>query len=32
VLLYDPASKGSGAYRQFAEEFAARLKIVREEV
>lgn len=31
VLLYDPASKGSLAYRQFAAEFAARLKLVKEE-
>lgn len=31
VLLYDPASKGSAAYRQFAAEFAARLKLVKEE-
>ncbi|VDS07767.1 Chromosome partitioning protein ParA [Paracoccus haematequi] len=31
VLLYDPASKGSAAYRQFAVEFAARLKLVKEE-
>ena len=31
VLLYDPASKGSAAYRQFATEFADRLKLVREE-
>lgn len=31
VLLYDPASKGSLAYRQFAAEFAARLKLVSEE-
>lgn len=31
VLLYDPASKGSAAYRQFAHEFAARLKLVKEE-
>lgn len=31
VLLYDPTSKGSGAYRQFAAEFAARLKLVKEE-
>ncbi|MTE00772.1 AAA family ATPase [Paracoccus sp. YIM 132242] len=31
VLLYDPASKGSAAYRQFAREFAARLKLVKEE-
>ncbi|WP_347138231.1 AAA family ATPase [Paracoccus sp. SSK6] len=31
VLLYDPSSKGSAAYRQFAAEFAARLKLVREE-
>lgn len=32
VLHYDPASKGSSAYRQFATEFAARLKLVPEEV
>ena len=31
VLLYDPQSKGSAAYRQFAGEFAARLKLVKEE-
>lgn len=31
VLLYDPSSKGSAAYRQFATEFAARLKPVQEE-
>lgn len=31
VLLYDPASKGSAAYRQFATEFAARLKLTKEE-
>jgi chromosome partitioning protein len=31
VLLYDPASKGSAAYRQFAAEFAVRLKLVKEE-
>jgi chromosome partitioning protein len=31
VLLYDPASKGSAAYRQFAAEFAARLKLAKEE-
>lgn len=31
VLLYDPSSKGSAAYRQFANEFAARLKLVKEE-
>ncbi len=31
VLMYDPASKGSAAYRQFAAEFAARLKLVKEE-
>jgi chromosome partitioning protein len=31
VLIYDPASKGSGAYQQFASEFAARLNLVREE-
>lgn len=31
VLLYDPASKGSAAYRQFAAEFASRLKLVKEE-
>lgn len=30
VLMYDPTSKGSTAYRQFADEFAARLKRVRE--
>ncbi|MBM3603505.1 MAG: ParA family protein [Alphaproteobacteria bacterium] len=30
VLAYDPASKGSIAYRQFASEFTARLKLVRE--
>ena len=30
VLLYDPASKGSLAYRQFAAEFAARLKLANE--
>ena len=31
VLLYDPSSKGSAAYRQFAIEFMARLNRVREE-
>jgi chromosome partitioning protein len=31
VLLYDPASKGSAAYRQFAAEFAARLKLAKED-
>lgn len=31
VLNYDPSSKGSAAYRQFAAEFAARLKLVPEE-
>ncbi len=31
VLLYDPSSKGSAAYRQFAAEFAARLKLAKEE-
>lgn len=31
VLLYDAASKGSAAYRQFAAEFAARLKLAKEE-
>ncbi|MCF3974344.1 ParA family protein [Paracoccus salsus] len=31
VLVYDPTSKGSAAYRQFAAEFAARLKLVPEE-
>lgn len=31
VLLYDPASKGSTAYRQFAAEFAARLNLVGED-
>lgn len=31
VLLYDPSSKGSAAYRQFAAEFAARLKLVKED-
>lgn len=30
VLLYDPSSKGSLAYRQFATEFLARLKPVNE--
>lgn len=30
VLDYDPSSKGSAAYRQFAAEFAARLKLVSE--
>ncbi|TBN40379.1 ParA family protein [Paracoccus subflavus] len=30
VLIYDPASKGSAAYRQFAAEFAARLNLVKE--
>lgn len=30
VLVYDPASKGSVAYRQFASEFTARLKLQRE--
>lgn len=30
VLNYDPASKGSLAYQQFAAEFAARLKLVSE--
>lgn len=30
VLDYDPGSKGSAAYRQFAAEFAARLKLVPE--
>ncbi|MFN3524836.1 MAG: ParA family protein [Paracoccus sp. (in: a-proteobacteria)] len=30
VLTYDPLSKGSIAYRQFAAEFAARLKLVPE--
>lgn len=32
VLNYDPSSKGSAAYRQFASEFAARLKLLPEEV
>lgn len=32
VLLYDPSSKGSAAYQQFAAEFAARLKLVTEKV
>ena len=32
VILYDPNSKGSLAYKQFAEEFAQRLKLVPEEV
>lgn len=31
VLLYDPVSKGSLAYRQFATEFAARLNPAKEE-
>ncbi|MBK4217572.1 ParA family protein [Paracoccus caeni] len=31
VLLYDPSSKGSAAYLQFAKEFAQRLKLVPEE-
>lgn len=31
VLSYDPASKGSTAYRQFAAEFAARLNLVGED-
>lgn len=31
VISYDAASKGSTAYRQFATEFAARLKLVPEE-
>lgn len=31
VLVYDPTSKGSAAYRQFAAEFASRLKLVPEE-
>lgn len=31
VLDYDPTSKGSAAYRQFAGEFAARLKLIPEE-
>ena len=31
VLIYDPSSKGSAAYRAFAAEFAARLKLVPEE-
>lgn len=30
VLMYDPASKGSAAYRQFAVEFAARLNLTPE--
>lgn len=30
VLVYDPMSKGSTAYRQFATEFTARLKLVPE--
>lgn len=30
VLDYDPSSKGSAAYRQFATEFAARLKLIPE--
>ena len=30
VLVYDPLSKGSTAYRQFATEFTARLKLVPE--
>ncbi|SES97793.1 ParA family protein [Paracoccus homiensis] len=30
VLEYDPGSKGSAAYRQFAAEFAARLKLAEE--
>lgn len=30
VLVYDPLSKGSTAYRQFASEFTARLKLVPE--
>lgn len=30
VLNYDPSSKGSAAYRQFATEFAARLKLIPE--
>lgn len=30
VLNYDPSSKGSAAYRQFASEFAARLKLIPE--
>ena len=30
VLAYDPNSKGSAAYRQFAAEFLARLKLVAE--
>lgn len=32
VILYDPSSKGSAAYSQFAKEFAQRLKLVPEEV
>lgn len=31
VLTYDPLSKGSAAYRQFAAEFAARLGLVSED-
>lgn len=31
VLTYDPASKGSAAYAKFADEFAQRLKLIREE-
>lgn len=30
VLIYDPSSKGSHAYRQFATEFTARLKLIPE--
>lgn len=30
VLIYDPSSKGSQAYRQFATEFTARLKLIPE--
>lgn len=30
VILYDPSSKGSAAYEQFAKEFAQRLKLVPE--
>lgn len=30
VLVYDPTSKGSVAYRQFAAEFTARLKLIPE--
>lgn len=32
VLLYDPSSKGSAAYHQFAAEFSDRLNLNREEV